>query len=171
MRTRMTGAMSSSRVLVRYPNTQSMWRSCQYPLAHSTYCMWTRAGGSTLHPGTTTPWPPPATPDAMGEKDSRVLIILLRFRTAGVRVRVFCINQVWFVSRCYFNFSCKLLYMTLELLHFTSNLLNSSQAGEARTCAHAHGTHSLPLVTVETTIIFRLILPCESRLSRGGGRG
>ena len=58
MRTRMTGAMSSSRVLVRYPNTQSMWRSCQYPLAHSTYCMWTRAGGSTLHPGTTTPWPP-----------------------------------------------------------------------------------------------------------------
>ena len=125
----MTGAMSSSRVLVRYPNTQSMWRSCQYPLAHSTYCMWTRAGGSTLHPGTTTPWPPPATPDAMGEKDSRVLstkfllFLALILRTAGVRVRV--LHQVWFVSRCNFNFSCKLLYMTLELLHFTSNLLNS----------------------------------------------
>ena len=118
--------------------------------------MWTRAGGSTLHPGTTTPWPPPATPDAMGEKDSRVLstkfllFLALILRTAGVRVRV--LHQVWFVSRCNFNFSCKLLYMTLELLHFTSNLLNSSQAGEARTCAHAHGTHSLPLVTVETKL-------------------
>ena len=108
-----------------------------------------------MHPGTTTPWPPPATPDAMGEKDSRVLSTTSFFGTAegvspgsGVASGV----RVWFVSRCNFNFSCKLLYMTLELLHFTSNLLNSSQAGEARTCAHAHGTHSLPLVTVETKL-------------------
>ena len=106
MRTRMTGAMSSSRVLVRYPNTQSMWRSCQYPLAHSTYCMWTRAGGSTLHPGTTTPWPPPATPDAMGEKDSRrpasFLLSHVFGRRVSVRVRV--LHQVWFGQQMQFQF-------------------------------------------------------------------